>query len=58
MAPEGKMIESERIAMNTINPQRSLTLGQIELYLLFAFALSGLINKALQALTRSRGHVR
>ena len=50
------MIESERIAMNTFNSQRSLTLGQIELYLLFAFALAGLINKALQALTRSRGH--
>ncbi len=43
--------------MNTFNPQRSLTLGQVELYLLFALALAGVINKILAALTPTRGGV-
>ena len=41
--------------MNTFNSQRSLTLGQVELYLLFALALAGVINKILAALTPTRG---
>jgi hypothetical protein len=45
------------MAMNTFNPQRSLTLGQIELYLLFALALAGVINKALETLTRSGANI-
>jgi hypothetical protein len=43
------------MAMNTFNPQRSLTLGQIELYLLFILALAGMITKMLEALTHTRG---
>ena len=49
-------IESAHRAMNTFNPQRSLTLGQIELYVLFIFAVAGAIAKALEALTPSRGN--
>jgi hypothetical protein len=41
--------------MNAFTPQRSLTLGQIELYVLFALALAGMITKALEALTRPNG---
>ena len=41
--------------MNTFNSQRSLTLGQVELYLLFAVALAGVITKALEALTHTSG---
>ena len=41
--------------MNNFNPQRSLTLGQIELYLLFAVALAGVITKTLEALTHTSG---
>jgi len=41
--------------MNTFNPQRSLTLGQVELYLLSALALAGVIVKILDALTHSSG---
>jgi hypothetical protein len=44
------------MAMNTFNPQRSLTLGQIELYLLFALAFAGVITKALETLTHTRGN--
>ena len=40
---------------NTHNTQRSLTLGQIELYVLFALALAGMITKALEALTHTKG---
>lgn len=43
------------MAMNAFNPQRSLTLGQIELYLLFAVALAGTITKMLEALTHTSG---
>jgi hypothetical protein len=41
--------------MNTFKPQRSLTLGQIELYVLFALALGGVIAKTFAALTYSKG---
>jgi hypothetical protein len=53
MVALAKEIESERMAMNTFNSQRSLTLGQIELYLLFALALAGVITKTLATLTRT-----
>ena len=53
MVALGKEIESERKPMNTFNSQRSLTLGQIELYLLFALALAGVITKTLDTLTRT-----
>jgi hypothetical protein len=53
MVALGKEIESERKSMNTFNSQRSLTLGQIELYLLFALALAGVITKALETLTHT-----
>jgi hypothetical protein len=43
------------MAMNTFNPQRSLTLGQIELYVLFVIAVAGAISKLLDALTHTRG---
>jgi hypothetical protein len=43
------------MTMNTFNPQRSLTLGQIELYVLFVIAAAGAISKALDALTHTRG---
>jgi hypothetical protein len=49
-------IESAHMAMNTFNPQRSLTLGQIELYVLFIFAVAGAIAKTLEALTPTRGN--
>jgi hypothetical protein len=52
----GKEAESERMAMNTFIPQRSLTLGQIELYLLFALALASVVTKTLEALTHTRGN--
>jgi hypothetical protein len=52
----GKETESERMPMNTFIPQRSLTLGQIELYLLFAMALAGVVTKTLEALTHNRGY--
>jgi hypothetical protein len=51
----GKEIESEHMVMNTFNTQRSLTLGQIELYILFALALAGMVTKALEALTHTKG---
>ena len=41
--------------MNTFNTQRSLTLGQIELYILFALALAGMVTKAFEALTHTKG---
>jgi hypothetical protein len=55
MVALAKEIESERMAMNTFNSQRSLTLGQIELYLLFALTFAGMIAKTLEALTHTRG---
>jgi len=58
MVAFGKEIESERMAMNTFNSQRSLTLGQIELYLLFALALAGVITKTLDTLTRTGANFR
>jgi hypothetical protein len=48
-------IESAYKAMNTFHSQRSLTLGQIELYVLFVFAVAGAIAKTLEALTHTRG---
>jgi len=51
----GDRARSEHMAMNNFNPQRSLTLGQIELYLLFAVALAGVITKTLEALTHTSG---
>jgi hypothetical protein len=51
----GDRARNEYWDMNTFNPQRSLTLGQIELYLLFALALAGMITKMLEALTHIRG---
>ena len=48
-------IERAHLGMNTFNPQRSLTLGQIELYVLFIFAVAGAIAKTLEALTHTRG---
>jgi hypothetical protein len=53
----GNRARSEHMTMNNFNPQRSLTLGQIELYLLFALALAGAITKALEALTHNSGDV-
>jgi hypothetical protein len=41
------------MAMSTFNSQRSLTLGQVELYLLFALALAGVITKTLETLTHT-----
>jgi hypothetical protein len=55
MVALGKKLESARMAMNTLNTQRPLTLGQIELYLLFALAFAGMITKTLEALTHTRG---
>jgi hypothetical protein len=46
------------MAMNNFNPERSLTLGQIELYLLFALALAGAVAKAFEALTHIAGNSR
>jgi hypothetical protein len=51
-------IESAYMAMNTFHAQRSLTLGQIELYVLFVFAVAGAIAKTLEALTHTRGNHR
>ena len=56
MGALGMEVESERMAMNTVNPQRSLTLGQIELYLLFVLAFAGVVTMALGALTHTRGN--
>jgi hypothetical protein len=56
MGALGIEIESERKAMDIFSPQRSLTLGQIELYVLFALAFAGVITKALEALTHTRGN--
>jgi hypothetical protein len=46
---------NERRAMNNFNPQRSLTLGQVEIYLLSALALAGVITKAHEALAHTSG---
>jgi hypothetical protein len=46
------------MAMNAFKPQRSLTLGQVELYLLSAVAVAGVIIKVLDALTHNSGDVR
>jgi hypothetical protein len=43
------------MAMNNFNPQRSLTLGQVELYLLFTLALASVVIKILEALTHNSG---
>ena len=41
--------------MNTFTTRRSLTLGQVELYILFALAFAGMVTKALEALTHTKG---
>jgi hypothetical protein len=51
----GDRARSEHMAMNNFTAQRSLTLGQIELYLLFFLALAGVITKMLEALTHTSG---
>jgi hypothetical protein len=46
---------SEHMVMNNFDSSRSLTLGQIELYILFILALAGVISKMLEAVTHSSG---
>jgi hypothetical protein len=43
------------MVMNNFDSSRSLTLGQIELYILFILALAGVISKMLEAVTHSSG---
>jgi hypothetical protein len=43
------------MVMNHFTPERPLTLGQIEVYLVFVLALAGVISKVLEGLTHSNG---